>query len=163
MLVILKSGILHNLKRADRKPPISIPSNKDKKRARNKSTFIETKHVQNVIKLKQNFLNNHFQYPLTFFIFLLGIANCICTCFQSIWKPTSFHWCMTSFLNDKQLLKISFVLALDNPELTRTPFFVFIKRGYFQTRKFLLLSRQTSPKDLFEIFLLFVHLYLRQN
>ena len=39
---------------------------------------------------------------------------------------------MTFSLNDKQLLKISFVLALDNPGPKRTHFFVFMKRGYFQ-------------------------------
>ena len=44
------------------------------------------------------------------------------------------------------------VLALDNPELKRTPFFVFMKRGYCQTPNFLLLSQQARPKDLFEIF-----------
>ena len=38
-----------------------IPSNKGKKRARNKSTIITTKYVQNVIKLTQNLLNNLFQ------------------------------------------------------------------------------------------------------
>ena len=53
------------------------------KRVRKKSTFIGTKHVQNVIKLKQNFLNNLFQY-LHFFISLLGIVNFIYVCFQRI-------------------------------------------------------------------------------
>ena len=47
---------------------------------------------------------------------------------------------------------ISFVLALDNPEPKRTSFLAFMKRGYFQTQKFLLLSQETWPKDLFEIF-----------
>ena len=55
-------------------------------------------------------------------------------------------------LNDKRLLKIYFVLALDNPEPKRTPFFVFMKKRYFQTRKVLLLSQKKRPKDLFEMF-----------
>ena len=38
-----------------------------KKRATSKSTFTATKYVQNVIKLKQNFLNNIFQYFSNFF------------------------------------------------------------------------------------------------
>ena len=42
------------------------------KNARNKSTFISTKHVQNVIKLKQNFLNNLFHYYSNFFHLSLG-------------------------------------------------------------------------------------------
>ena len=42
--------------------PISIPSNEAKKMASNKSTFIATKHVQNLIKLKKKFLNNLFPY-----------------------------------------------------------------------------------------------------
>ena len=54
--------------------------------------------------------------------------------------------------NDKRLSQISFVPALDNPKPKRTPFFVFMKRGYFQTRKFLLLSQKTRSKVLFEIF-----------
>ena len=45
--------------------PIGIQSNKWKESARNKSTFIATKYLQNVIRLKQNFLN--------FFIFVLSI------------------------------------------------------------------------------------------
>ena len=60
---------------------------------------------------------------------------------------------MTFSLNDKRLLKIYFVLALDNPyKPKRTRLFVFKKRGYFQTRKFLLLRQQIRPKDFFEIF-----------
>ena len=59
---------------------------------------------------------------------------------------------MTFSLNDKQLLKTSFVLALNSPEPKQTSFFVFMKTGYFQTRKFLLISQETCPKDLFEIF-----------
>ena len=43
-----------------------------KKRARNKSTFISTIHVQNVTKLKENFLNNLFQYFSNFFHISLG-------------------------------------------------------------------------------------------
>ena len=55
-------------------------------------------------------------------------------------------------LNDKELLKIYFVLAFENPEPKRTTFFIFMKRGYFQTPKLLLLSQQRRSKDLFEIF-----------
>ena len=47
---------------------------------------------------------------------------------DSLWKQTSFHWCMTFFLNDKRLLKISFVLALDDPKPKRTPFFCLYRR-----------------------------------
>ena len=43
-----------------------------KKRARNNTTFIGTKHVQNVIKVKQNFLNNLFQYFFNFSHISLG-------------------------------------------------------------------------------------------
>ena len=59
---------------------------------------------------------------------------------------------MTFSLNDKQLLKISFVLALTNPEPKQTPFSVFMKRGYFLSWKFVLLSHQTRPRNLDEIF-----------
>ena len=68
---------------------------------------------------------------------------------------------MTFPLNDKRLLKMSFVLALDNPELKRTPFFIFLKRGFFQTQKLLLLSQETSPKILFETN--FTCIYVKTN
>ena len=41
--------------------------------------------------------------------------NFIYACFQNIWKQTCFHCCMTFSLNDKWLLKLSFVLAPGNP------------------------------------------------
>ena len=66
------------------------------KRARKKSTFIGTKHVQNVIKLKQNFLNDLFQY-LHFFHLSLGYCQ--------------FHLCMLS----KHLKAASFLLMYDFP------------------------------------------------
>ena len=53
----------------------SIPSNKGKKKARNNSTFIATKYAQNVIKLKQNFPNNLFQYQSNFFHLSLGYCK----------------------------------------------------------------------------------------
>ena len=55
--------------------PISNLRNKAKKRARNKSSFIATKHVQNIIKLKQNILNNLFQYFSNFFRLSLGCCQ----------------------------------------------------------------------------------------
>ena len=61
-----------------------------------KSTFIGTKHVQNVIKLKQNFLNNLFQY-LHFFHLSLGYCQ--------------FHLRMLS----KHLKAASFLLMYDFP------------------------------------------------
>ena len=70
---------------------------------------------------------------------------------------------MSISLNDKRLLKIYFVLALNNLKPKRTPFFLFIKKGYFQKQKFLLLSQQTRPKDLLKYFLLCIYLHLRQN
>ena len=75
-----------------------------KKNARNKSTYISIKHVQNVIKLKQNVLNNFSNTSPTFFIFLLGIVNLIYACFQSVWRPISSYWCITFSLNYKCLL-----------------------------------------------------------
>ena len=45
-----------------------------------------------------------------------------------------------------------FCFTLDNLEPKQTPFSIFMKRIYFQTRKFLLSSQQTGPKDLFEMF-----------
>ena len=64
---------------------------------------------------------------------------------------------MTFSFNDKRLWKISFALAPDNPYPKQTSLFIFTNRGYFQTRKFLLLGQQTRPKDLCEFFC-FVHL-----
>ena len=58
---------------------------------------------------------------------------------------------MTFSLNDKWLLKISFALVLDDAELKRIIFFVFMKRGYFQTQKIFLLSQPTRPKYFFEM------------
>ena len=46
-----------------------------KKNARNKSTYISIKHVQNVIKVKQNVLNNLFQYFSNFFYLSLGYLS----------------------------------------------------------------------------------------
>ena len=71
--------ILDHLQRAEYmlffSTPISISSNKGKKRARSKSTFISSKYLQNAIKLKQKFLNNLFQYFLTFFIFSISFLQ----------------------------------------------------------------------------------------
>ena len=64
---------------------------------------------------------------------------------------------MAFSLNDKRLLKIYFVLALDNPEPKRTPFFVFMKKRYFQTRKVLLLSQKKDQKIYLKCFLLCVY------
>ena len=55
--------------------PTSISSNKGKKKARNKFTFIAYKYVENVIKLKENFLNNVFQYFSNFFNLFLGYCQ----------------------------------------------------------------------------------------
>ena len=52
--------------------PIRIPRNKGKERARNKFTFIATKYVQNVTKLKPNFLNSIFHYFSNFLHLFLG-------------------------------------------------------------------------------------------
>ena len=63
-----------------------------KKRARNNTTFIGTKHIQNVIKLKQNFLNNLFQYFCNFPHILLGYH-------QFYLRMLSKHFEAVSFLS----------------------------------------------------------------
>ena len=99
-------------KRSILSTPLNIPSNKGKKMARYKSTITATKYVQNVIILKQNFLNNFFSIFSKIFS---SVSLLLSISYQSIWKQTRFYWCMTFFLNNEQLLKISFVLALGNP------------------------------------------------
>ena len=120
--------------------PISIPRNKAKRRARNKSTFIATEHVQNVIKRKENFLNNLFRCLSNFFHFSLGYCQIhlriLFKAFENI-----HQWRMPFSLNDKRLSNISFLLALNNPRPKRTCFFTFMKTAYFQAQKFLLLSQ----------------------
>ena len=51
-----------------------LKQQREKKKARKKPTFNATKYVQNVIKLKQNFLNNLFQYFSN--IFYLSLEYC---------------------------------------------------------------------------------------
>ena len=70
--------------------PTSIPSNKGKKKARNNSTFIVTNYAQNVIKPKQNFPNNLFQYQSNFLHLSLGYCKFHSCIFSRHLKAHSF-------------------------------------------------------------------------
>ena len=115
---------------------ISIPSHKGKKRATSKSTLITTEHVQNVIKLKQNFPNNLFQNLSNFFHFSLGYCQFYLGMLLKDFKTVSFDWCMTFSLSDKWLFKIFLFWHLIIPNRNEILFLIFMKRGDFQTQHF---------------------------
>ena len=66
---------------------------------------------------------------------------------------------------DSFLLMYDIFLEQNFPKPKQTLLFLFMKKGYFQTRIFLLISQKIRPEKLFEKFsiVLCVYLYLRQQ
>ena len=131
--------------------PISIPSNKAKKRARNKSTFIATEYLQNVIKLKQNFLNNLFNTSPTFFIFLLGIVKFISACFQSFWKQTPMMYDI--FLERHTAIQYLFCPGTWQSQTKTNSFFHLYEESLFSSPKiFVIKSIDKTKRFIWNIF-----------
>ena len=103
--------------------PISIPRNKAKRRARNKSTFIATEHVQNVIKRKENFLNNLFRCLSNFFHFSLGYCQIHLRILSKLLKTYTNDVCHFPWtINDCPIFLFSWHLIIpDQNELVFSP------------------------------------------
>ena len=128
---------------ACRKPTrLSTPISTRKLRKRNKPTFIATKYVENVIKLKQNFLNTLFQYFSNFLHVSPGYFS-ISHAFKTfenwlvsidIWH---FHWTINGIQN--------FFCSGTWESLTETNSFIrFYKKRLFSNLKIFIWNCATS-------------------